>query len=224
MTQLNTKITQFFTQFPTEIFSKNEYIIRTGQKNDYFFYIEKGCAKLSTTSGSGQTLVLSILYKGSCFSFLSLINQDINRYDFSTILPTTVRKVPKQDLLNFLSENPDVLAEFNIKYLKAIQGLLNRIEQSAMVSAYSQVAGLLLYFADHFSEKNSSTNQRLLEIKITHQEISEWLGLSRENVSIQMKQLERDGYIRKTEKFIEITDVTKMKKLASGVMMDSESP
>jgi CRP-like cAMP-binding protein len=210
---VNDKINTFFQQFPVQNFGKNELILRAGSAAQFFFFIETGAVKMTTTSKDGQNLVLTIFYPGSCFSLLTLINQNTNTYDCVALIETATRKVPQSEVIAFLQENPDVIYEFQLRLLKGLQGLLHRIEQTAFVSAYHRVAGLLLYFARHFSEHIDSSNQKRIEIRITHQEIAEWLGLSRENVSIQMKQLERDGLVRKNEMLVEITDLKKLEQL-----------
>ena len=179
---------------------------------------------MSSTSPEGQTLVISILYHGSTFSLLNLVSDNRTPYNFTTVLATEVRKVPQAELVTFLQTHSDVMYEFHLRFLSGILGLTHRLEQSTFVSAYCQVAGVLLYFAKHFSPTPQESNQRLIEIKITHQEIAEWLGLSRENVSLQMKQLERDGFIQKSGKFIEIIDIEKMSVIASGNMVEGKYP
>ena len=200
----------FCTQFPLETYVKGDTVMQSGTKEDYFFFVETGAIKMMTTSAQGQNVVLHVFYPDSCFSLLTLINEGINNYDFKVMIPTQLRKIPREELLSFLHQHSDVLFDFNLRLLHGLQGLLNRIEQSVFVSAYQQVAGLLLYFLRHFSDENNS-----LILHITHQEIADWLGLSRENVSIQMKQLERDGVIRTQNKLLEIINLQQLQKLAN---------
>lgn len=214
MNQVDEKIHTFFQQFPGQQYNKGKTILSTGSFEDYFFFIETGAVKMMTTSGKGQNLVLHIFNTRSCFPLLALVNQGVNAYDFITLTSTIVHKVPQEKVLAFLHENVDVLFEFQLCLLKGIQGLIHRIEQSTFVLAYNQVAGLLLYFARHFSDNSFSNTKKAIKLRITHQEIAAWLGLTRENVSIQMKQLERDGFISKKDKRIEIIDVKKLKHLA----------
>ncbi len=211
--QVNEEISRFFQQFPSQKHAKGDLILRAGT-SDYFFFVESGAVKMMAVSGQGQNLALNVFYQGSCFSMLTLVNDGMNKYDFIALTSVTTRKVPQALVLSFLQGNPDVLYDFQLRLLKGLQGLLNRIEQSSFVPAYKQVAGLLLYFARHFSENSPSTTKKTIEIRITHQEIAEWLGLSRENVSIQMKQLEREGLIQKQDAFFEILDVQKLEQLA----------
>jgi CRP/FNR family cyclic AMP-dependent transcriptional regulator len=210
--QTKNLIQTFFQQFPQEKFEQNQVICLSTDpvQNEYFFYIESGATKMVTTSREGQNLVLHIFQPRSCFSLLSLIDKGHHKYDFIALVPTIVRKAPQEKVIAFFKQNPEVLYDFHLRLLQGLQGLLNRIEQSVFVPAYNQVAGLLLYFAKHFGDGSTT-----IKIKITHQEIAEWLGLSRENVSIQMKQLEREGLVKKLEKYLEIIDLIQLEKIAN---------
>lgn len=208
------KLHEFFKNFPVQKNKKDDVILRAGSRDDYFFFVETGAVKMTATSGRGQNLVLHVFFPNSTFSFLTLINHDVNKYDFIALTNTTVYRAPQEKVVAFFKEDYDLLFDFQLRLLKGLQGLLNRIERQNFVPAYNQVAGLLLYFARHFTEHSFSNTLKIIEIKITHQEISEWLGLSRENVSIHMKQLERSKLIRKRGRLVEIVNIKKLERLA----------
>lgn len=212
--RVDEKIHSFFQQFPGQQYNKGKIILSSGSFEGHFYFIETGAVKMTTTSGKGQYLVLHIFNPRSCFPLLTMVTQGKNAYDFVTLTSTIIHKVPQEKVLAFLQENIDVLFEFQLCLLKGIQGLLHRIEQSTFVPAYNQVAGLLLYFARHFGNNSSFNTTNEMKLNVTHREIAAWLGLSRENVSIQMKQLERNGFISKKNKHTEIIDIKKLKHLA----------
>jgi CRP/FNR family transcriptional regulator len=196
------KLTLFFQEYPAAGYPKNEVVLQEGSTSEFFYFVESGAVKMSRVTSKGTNLILHTFFPGSFFSLLSLISNESNEYDFITLLPTTLRKVPQSELITFLQHNNDVLFELQIKLLKGLNGLLKRIEQSTSTPAYSQVASLLLYFSKHLSTELP---------KMTHQEIADWLGLSRENVSIQMKKLENDGLIELRGHQIIIPDSEKLK-------------
>jgi CRP/FNR family cyclic AMP-dependent transcriptional regulator len=212
---IDQKLGNFFQQFPCREYDKGVNLLHSGTKETNFLFLERGNVKMTTTSQEGQNLVLHIFNSGSCISLLTLVNQGQNSYDFITITPTAIRTAPQSQVIDFLHHNPEALFEMQLRVLKGLQGLLNRIERSAFVPAYQQVAGLLTYFAHHFSEKSDSTESQVIAIRVTHQEIAEWLGLSRENVSIQMKKLEKNEFIRKQGRYIQINNLPQLEQLAN---------
>lgn len=207
------KLLAFFKQFPTSFYSKNEVVFQAGANNETFYFVESGSVKMTKISPDGKNLVLHIFFPNTFFSLLTLVTDDTNDHDFITLENTKIRKVPKTELLNFLQQNSDEMFLLQLRLLKGMTGLLKRIEQRAWIPAYNQVASLLLYFGKHFAVPNPSHTSQHLKIKITHQEIADWLGLSRENVSLQMKQLEREGFIKVSQHYIEITNPPLLQKI-----------
>jgi CRP-like cAMP-binding protein len=215
MSTPESKIAAFIKKFPTESYSPQTPILTAGTQTAYFYYVLEGAVKMVTTSPKGRNLILHTFFPKTFFSLFSLVNSGSNQYDFVTQLPTVVAKVPQHELLTFLKSDTDVLFELQLRLVKGLIGLTKRIEQSTLSSAYQQVASLLLYFAEHFSEPvdrlHPTPSSHRLVVRITHQEMSEWLGLSRENVSIQMKLLEKNDLIKMSERYVEIlsTDLLK---------------
>jgi len=201
---------EFCKKFPETAWSAGSTIIEAGRSSSALYFLTEGCVKMSSTSSLGDTVTLHIFYPDSCFPFLSFINP-ISQYDLAAVTDVHAHKVPVNEMAAFLREQPDVSLMMNVKLLKGMQGLLHRIEQSVFVSAYYQVAGILYYFAQHFADQK----QPVIALKVTHKDISEWLGLSRENVSLQMKQLERDGIIARQGQLIEIANFDELKRLAT---------
>lgn len=212
----NDPLSAFAQSFPSAEYDKNQVILAAGVESHYFYYLETGAVKMTRISKEGRNMVLHIFFSGSVFSLITLVNHDFNQYDFIAQTPKTViRKIPRRQLQEFLRSNPDALYDLNLRLLHGLTGLLKRIETRTLTSAYNQVAGLLLYFARHFPTENSSTP--LIEIKVTHQELAEWLGLTRENVSLQMKRLENNGLIKLKKHHIQLEKMAELRELAETV-------
>lgn len=210
------KIDTFFKQFPTSTFPKNQVLMSAGEMVHAFYFVETGAVKMTRTTELGKNLILHLFFPKSFFSLLSLASDNTNYYDFVTLLPTTVRKVPRAELITFLQTNNDVLYDVHIRLLKGMTGLLKRIEQTSVNPAEMQVSSLLVYFATHFSEAETVSNEKVrhLKVKITHQEIADWLGLSRENVSLQMEALEKANLIKVKDRYLEIQDFEKLQNVS----------
>ncbi len=202
----------FFSAFPERIFSKDEIIVAATSPLTHLYFIESGVVKVRSTSTEGQQLMLHLFHRGASFPLLGLINNHTNEYDCVALNEVKTRVAPVEQVTHFLQTHPEASFDLNQRLLQGLNGLLHRIQQMTFMPAYQQVAGVLLYFAKHFGE--TQTEGQLLRVHLTHQDIAEWLGLSRENVSIQMKQLERDGLIRKVEGLTEILNVSALEKLA----------
>jgi CRP-like cAMP-binding protein len=210
---IETKLSQFFSRYQTHTFEKETAVLKAGSAVHSFFYIQEGSVKMSTTSSSGQNLTLHIYQPKSCFPLVSLTESSPQSlYDFFTLTTTKLAQVPRVDFINFIQSDAEVSYYFLLRMIRGSEGLLKRIQQTAFVPAFNQVAGVLLYFALHYGKQQEDEVQ-LSDMKFTHQDIAEWLGLSRENVSIQMKKLEREGLVNRKNGHIVITQFSELQRL-----------
>lgn len=210
-----TTLSDFAQGFSLHTYQKGQVVLAAGLESHYFYYLETGAVKMTKISKDGKVAVLHIFFPGSVFSLITLVNQHFNEYDFITLTDVRLRKIPRHQLQEFLRTQPQALLELNLRLLKGLSGLLKRIETKAFIPAYNQVASLLLYLARHFSSASESPSQ--LSIRITHQELAEWLGLTRENVSLQMKRLEKEGLITTQQHHIQLENVARLTELAETV-------
>jgi CRP/FNR family transcriptional regulator len=213
--QIDEKIRQFCEVFPLKKFESQECILRAENSTEFLFFLQDGCVKMTSTLASGQNVPLHIFYPGSCFSLLSLVNNGHNNYDFTAITSADTFCIPQTAFQEFLQKNGEVCFAFLANVLRGNQGLLSRLEHNISLTAYQQVAGLLLYFLKHHPDL-AGTNPS--SIRLTHQEIADWLGLSRENVSIQMKKLEREKFIGKVGKFVTVLQPTELEKISESLV------
>ncbi len=207
-------LSDFVKRFPISTYPKEYLILPAGSHSNFFYFIESGAVKMTRLTAEGDALNVHLFFPQSFFSLLSLIRQGVNQYDFITVVPTSLRKIPQTELTTFMLNHPQSLFEMQLRLLKGIEGLIKRLGQTTN-RAYNQVASIIIYYASHFSDTESELCQaKKLQIKITHQEISEWVGLTRENVSLQMKRLEHAGIISHDKTGITILDCPRLKSLA----------
>ncbi len=203
--------TDFIHQFPLAKYAAGTKLLTDPLPKQVFLYLKSGCVQMSHTDEEGREVKLHIFYPGACVSLLSLVDSG-ELYDFVALTEVEAYRIPREALLRELHRDTELTFYFLAHALKGMNGLLFRIQHAASASAYQRVASVLTYFARH------SETDTLLH-SLTHQEISEWLGLTRENVSIQMKKLERAGLITKKADRIVILDFARLQKLSQAVSM-----
>lgn len=207
-------ITEFIQQFPLVKYPRGKVIFRDQKAADFFLFLKTGSVKMSQTTVAGNVVTLNVFFPESCISMLSLIKSP-NTYEFETLTEVEAYQLPREKFIAFLRQQPDAAFVFLQRALKGLDTLMYRISQSSSSPAYQRVADLLLYFIQHAESKS--------QLKVTHQEIAEWLGLTRENVSIQMKKLERAGFIARNKRIIEVIDLKGLAKISKSLDAHSGS-
>ncbi|MBI2196704.1 Crp/Fnr family transcriptional regulator [Candidatus Daviesbacteria bacterium] len=206
------KLENFYSQFATKRFyKKKEMIIRADDDPPGVFYLKDGHARLYTVSPSGQELTFNVLKPGCYFSMMWAIGGAQNSHYFEALTEIELWRAPKDQLLEFIRRDPEVLYELTRRILIGLDGLLGVMESLLFGNAYNKVATALVVAAKRFGRK-SETGQVTIELPLTHQVIASLACLTRETTSLVMKEFENGGLINNKRPFLVITNMERLEK------------
>ena len=178
-------------------FPKNTILFSEGDRTDSLYVICDGRVKVTINDDEGKEIILSILGKGEYFGEMALLDDEPRSASVVTKETTQLLVLSKNDFMNFFSSNP---IAFNL--LKGLASRLReankKIESLGLLDVYGRIARLLNQLAKPHKEK------MVIEEKLTHQEIANMIGSSREMVSLILKELTNGGYITIDKKLITI--------------------
>lgn len=203
------KVVQFFSQFELREYKQGELILQPDEIHGAFF-LKLGHVREYGISPQGIEVGLHIFDPHSYFPMMSVISDIPNRYYYEALTDVQVYNAPKDTVLVFLKENPDVLFDLTKRVFIGLDKLTSRIEHLSYGKAYEKVVAILLYLAHHFGEeKNGKTN---IKQKFTHRDIGSLAGITRETTSREWEKLKKKGLITYKYHFIVIQDLVKLKE------------
>jgi CRP-like cAMP-binding protein len=207
--EMTQKIHQLFKEYPLRQIAKGAVVMSEDEPVEFFYFLEKGVIRMNSTSESGKVVSLHLLYAGSVFPLLSLANNDCNHYEFRALTNLDLRAIPKLVFKEKLMTDAEVTYYFLVRVAGGLIKISSRLENALATSALLQLASVLEYFVTH--ENSSEEN---LTLNVTHHELADWLGLTRENVSVQMRKLVKMGIVESHHGQLHILDRAALKKLA----------
>ena len=145
-------------------------------------------------SKDGEDLVLNIFKPGAYFPITWILGELPIRYDFITITDVVAYRAPKRDILDYLEENPSELFDLTKRLSMGIVGLSTQIEYLLFGSACNKISSVLLVLFKRFGKEDKNGDVEV-EISLTHNDIANMAGLTRETVSIELKKMEKRGII-----------------------------
>jgi CRP/FNR family transcriptional regulator len=166
---------------------------------------------MSVSAANGKTVVLHLFFPGSLFPLLSLAGQDQQHYELEALTPIEVRMIPFAVFQKQLKSHPELSYLLLTRLAAGLDRMTLRLQQNLSNTPQQQLASLLLYFVRH---QEHSTNSSPL-ITITHQDLADWLGLSRENVSLQLGKLVAQGILKTGHGWISVTNLVALQKLTT---------
>jgi len=190
MQKINKKIDEFFGRYKSIEYKAKETVIHMSDEPAGVFYVKKGFVKMNTILSNGSELTLNIFKPGSFFPMTWAVANAPNNYLFQTMSSASLYKAPRKEMVEFLVKNPDILYDLTRRLLSGIDGLLTNISHLVAGTAANRVASAILLCSRRFGEKVNE-NQIAINIHLTHQDIADLAGLTRETTSITMSMLKK---------------------------------
>lgn len=203
------KLENFFLKYRRITYKKRDVITRADDIPSGVYFIHKGYARLYTLSETGQELSLIIYRARDFFPMFWAINDSPNTQYVEAITTLEVSRAPKTDFLEFLDNNPDIIKVVLRRVLMRFEGIVERMEYMVFGNAYEKVASILVICAERFGrEKDGVITVR---VPLTHRDIANLVGLTRETASVEIKKLEKKGVCEKDGSYFTVKNLNKLK-------------
>ncbi len=173
-------------------FPKDAIVFEEGSAGDYMYLIREGQVKVTKMSEDGREKILEMLGTGDFVGEMALLDREPRSASVKTTLPCVLLALSRQDFLALLRENPGIS-------MGIITELTRRIRETD-----EQVRGLLFERVEQRTRRIlqrmardpvEGDPKRLSTPTITHQQLADLVGTSRETVTRVIKELKDTGWL-----------------------------
>ena len=173
---------------------QNVYTI--GELDEMIYVIQRGQVKLSMISPEGRECLLAIHGVGDIFGELCLSGL-AGRLETATAMEDTLLKtVPCSRFLEHLAK--DSLLEGFVRYLTVrVADQQSVIANLVTIDSEQRLGKTLLQLAKQLGKKGPGSTR--IELKISHEELSNMIGTTRPRVSVFMQRFRHLGLIEVSE-------------------------
>lgn len=179
----------------------NSILINEGDNTDSLYVVMEGEVKVFASDENGKDVILNMLGPGEYFGELALVDDAPRSASVKTMEPTKVMVISKKEFKSVLADNPDMAYNLIQALTKQVRTLTNNVKSLALMDVYGRVAHTLLDLAQEMED-----GKMVIEQKLTHQDIADMVGASREMVSRILKDLVNGGYISVKSKIVTINE------------------
>ena len=173
----------------TRKYRKGTLLIQEGDQGDTIFIILSGRMRAFSTGDNDREITYGVYGRGEYIGEMSL-DGGPRSASVITTETTTCAVIGRRTLERFIAERPEFAFELLAKVIRRARVATLNARQLALNDVYGRLKALLGTLA--VAQPDGSL--RLTE-RVTHQEMANRLGCSREMVSRLMKDLERGGYV-----------------------------
>lgn len=177
-------------------YPKNSLLICEGDDSDSLYVLLEGRVKIYAGDESGKEIVINIQGPGEIFGEVAMIGKIPRSASVMSIEPVQVAFLSRAKFEACLLEHPELALKFLGLLVERVRSLTEMTKSLALNDVYGRIAYTLNKLAD------DEGDERVIHIRLTHQDIASMVGASREMVSRILKDLTTGGYIDSHEKHI----------------------
>ena len=165
----------------TAVYPKGAMLFIEGQLSRGVFVLCNGKVKLSTTSREGKTIITKISDAGDVLGLNAVISNVPYEVTAEMMEPGQANFIPRDSLQLFLKEFPEVAMRVAQQLSRNYYTAYEEIRTLGLAASPSEkFAKLLLSWSTKSAQSDGSSQVKLT---LTHEEIAEIIGTTRETVS-----------------------------------------
>ena len=189
-------------------FGRGAVVFAQGAPANSVFYVLSGSVKLSVLSSAGKEAVVAMLGSGDFVGEGCLAGQVIRIATATTVVPATLLRIPKADMLRLIHED----AGFSDRFIAHVLARNIRIEEDLVDQLFNssekRLARTLLLLARYGKDDRI---ERVLP-RLSQETLAEMVGTTRSRVNFFMNKFRKLG-------FIEYNGVIKVKRALLSVVL-----
>jgi CRP/FNR family transcriptional regulator, cyclic AMP receptor protein len=166
-------------------------IFAQGDPSKHVMYIQQGSVKLSVVNEVGKEAIVAILGPGDFFGEGCLAGQKICIATATTIAPTVVLAIEKDEMIRVLHAEH----EFSDRFIKHMLSRNIRVEADLIDQLFNSTEKRLARTLLLLARYGSTDQPQTLVPKISQETLAEMIGTTRSRVNLFMSKFKKLGFI-----------------------------
>jgi len=178
------------------------------------FVVLEGEVKLSINSSDGKRLILRIAKKGEIVGLASALSGKSQDMTAETLYPSKLAPIGRRNFLSFLAHHPGVYQMLTEEMSRQFTMACDQLRTVVLsTSAPEKLARLLLEWGQNGKTSECGTRFRF---SLTHGEIGEFIGASRETVTRTLSAFKSQRLVMFNGSTLTIPNIPALERYARG--------
>ena len=174
-------------------FPAGAIIFMEGQAARGVYVLRKGRVKLLTTNSDGRTLIMKIAKPGEALGLNSVITGKPYDLTAEILQPAELAFIPRADFLKCITEHGDACMHFASHLSRDCQAAYDLVRSIGLCQSVSE--RLARFLLDWSTNGSAMDGEVRVKLALTHEEIAQLIGASRETVTRTLSEFKRQRTI-----------------------------
>ena len=172
---------------------RREVVYLPGDPGRSLFFVNGGRIKVSKVTRDGKALTLSYCGPSEVFGETCLIDGGPRSEMAEAVENAMLTEIERSDFERLLSQHASLGSQMTKLMVTRRRDLENKVEGLVFRDVTSKLAELLMRLAGEYGVDDARGT--MVALKITHQELANLIGSTRETVSLTLSQFKKKKYI-----------------------------
>jgi CRP-like cAMP-binding protein len=176
--------------------------------------LARGRVKIKALTPEGKETIFAFIEEGELFGELALLDEAPRNEYAEAVGEVRVVALLREDLLWLMGQRPDVALSLTKLVGLRRRRIENRLRNLLFRSTRERLLGLLQELLDSHGQPNGAGWE--IRLQLSHQELANLIGATRETVTLTLGQLQREGLIRVLRRRLLVLDRKRLDAAAGG--------
>lgn len=191
------------------LYRKDDMVFVAGDASEHAYILLEGRVKVFQTSNYGKDVIFWFCFPGELFGVSEIANGARREVHARACRNLSVLEIPYTDLRDFIRRYPNAAMNIIDQLGSRVRVLSNSLMNMVSEDVNSRVMKLLYRLSKCYGQEQGDMIR--LPVHLTHQELADMVGTSRQTVTSVLGLLRRDGIIDIKNHIITILDAEKIK-------------
>lgn len=198
----------------SSVYPKGSVLFVEGERPRGVYIVCSGKVKLTASSSEGKTLIVKIAEEGEVLGMSSCILDKQYEVSAETLEPCQVNFIKKEDFIKFITENVEACMHTAEQLSNRYHDAQKEIRTYGLAQTTAErLARLILDWAETKGER-TNTGIRI-NVLLTHEEIAQMIGTSRETVTRLFSDLKKKKIIEVKGAAVYVKDLEKLEEMVT---------
>jgi CRP/FNR family cyclic AMP-dependent transcriptional regulator len=196
------------------VFAKGQIVYFPTEAGESVLLLARGRVKIKVLAADGRETILAFIDEGELFGELALLDAAPRNEFAEAVSDATIIAVAREDMLWLMGQH----AELSLKITKLVglrrRRIENRLRNILFRSTRERVAALLLELLESHGERQAQGC--MVRLPLSHQEIANLIGATRESVTLTLGRLQAEGLIQVRRRRLMVLDAKRLADHQAG--------
>jgi CRP-like cAMP-binding protein len=196
-------------------FKRREIIYFPAEPGQTVLVLARGRVKIKVLAPDGKETILAFIEEGELFGELALLDPEPRNEFAEAVLDSLAVAIPREDMLWLMGQRPEVALHVTQLLGLRRRRIETRLRNVLFRSTRERVAGLLLELLDSHGRQIAGGWE--IRLRLSHQELANLIGATRESVTLALGRLRAERLIRVSRRQLVVLDRARLSAEAEGM-------